>query len=379
MDGGIAEGALLSTLAAEASSAVPLAMGAGEMAAIGASTGAFGGAGMLGALGEGTAMGMIPEAAAIPGFSAYTPTLQAAAPEAFNQGITALQNAGVPDFANTALQNAGVSDFANKFAQIQNYPIEQVASSMRDVPFTDAGRSLFLSEPGAIEGTRFLSDPNMLTGAAPMSEAAAYQVVGQPTSMAEMAQLANRVGPTGALPEASRFGGLGALASAYNAIPKELRYAGIGYGALQALNDDKNKYGTPPKEKYSGPLSKFQYDPSRYTPTTTPQPTPYTPTRYAYADGGIASLGGYSDGGRMLKGPGDGMSDSIPATISNKQPARLADGEFVVPADVVSHLGNGSTDAGAKQLYKMMDKVRVARTGKKMQGRQISPRKYVPA
>jgi hypothetical protein len=57
----------------------------------------------------------------------------------------------------------------------------------------------------------------------------------------------------------------------------------------------------------------------------------------------------------------------------------LADGEFVVPADVVSHLGNGSTDAGAKQLYKMMDKVRVARTGKKMQGRQINPRKYVPA
>jgi hypothetical protein len=68
------------------------------------------------------------------------------------------------------------------------------------------------------------------------------------------------------------------------------------------------------------------------------------------AAGGTASLGGYSDGGRMLKGPGDGMSDSIPASIANKQPARLADGEFVVPADVVSHLGNGSTDAGARKL-----------------------------
>jgi hypothetical protein len=90
-------------------------------------------------------------------------------------------------------------------------------------------------------------------------------------------------------------------------------------------------------------------------------------------------LGGYSDGGRMLKGPGDGMSDSIPGVIANKQPARLADGEFVVPADVVSHLGNGSTDAGAKQLYAMMDKVRKARTGKKAQGKQINPRKYVPA
>lgn len=94
------------------------------------------------------------------------------------------------------------------------------------------------------------------------------------------------------------------------------------------------------------------------------------------AEGG---LGGYSDGGRMLKGPGDGMSDSIPATIGKKQPARLADGEFVVPADVVSHLGNGSTDAGAKKLYAMMDKVRKARTGNKNQGKQIKADKYMPA
>jgi hypothetical protein len=99
----------------------------------------------------------------------------------------------------------------------------------------------------------------------------------------------------------------------------------------------------------------------------------------AMASGGISSLGSYSDGGRMLKGPGDGMSDSIPGVIANKQPARLADGEFVVPADVVSHLGNGSTDAGAKQLYSMMDKVRKARTGKKSQGKQINPNRYMPA
>lgn len=96
-----------------------------------------------------------------------------------------------------------------------------------------------------------------------------------------------------------------------------------------------------------------------------------------YYSGG--SIGAYSDGGRMLKGPGDGMSDSIPASIGNKQPARLADGEFVVPADVVSHLGNGSTDAGAKRLYAMMDKVRQARTGTKKQGKKINPDKYIPA
>jgi hypothetical protein len=90
-------------------------------------------------------------------------------------------------------------------------------------------------------------------------------------------------------------------------------------------------------------------------------------------------LGGYSDGGRMLKGPGDGMSDNIPATIAGKQPARLADGEFVVPADVVSHLGNGSTDAGAKQLYAMMNRVRKARTGNSKQGKQIKPAKFMAA
>ena len=99
----------------------------------------------------------------------------------------------------------------------------------------------------------------------------------------------------------------------------------------------------------------------------------------AGAKGGIASLGGYSDGGRMLRGPGDGMSDSIPGVIGNKQPARLADGEFVVPADVVSHLGNGSTDAGARKLYAMMDKIRKARTGKKKQAPEVRASKYMPA
>jgi hypothetical protein len=96
----------------------------------------------------------------------------------------------------------------------------------------------------------------------------------------------------------------------------------------------------------------------------------------AMASGG---LGSYSDGGRMLKGPGDGMSDDIPAMIGKKQPARLADGEFVVPADVVSHLGNGSTDAGARKLYSMMDKVRTARTGKKKQAPAVKTDKFMPA
>ena len=79
------------------------------------------------------------------------------------------------------------------------------------------------------------------------------------------------------------------------------------------------------------------------------------------AGGGISALGGYSDGGRMLRGPGDGVSDSIPATIGGKQPARLADGEFVIPARIVSEIGNGSSEAGARKLYAMMDRIQNAR------------------
>ena len=84
----------------------------------------------------------------------------------------------------------------------------------------------------------------------------------------------------------------------------------------------------------------------------------------AYAMGGNVqgyNLGGYSDGGRLLRGPGDGVSDDIPATIGDRQPARLADGEFVIPARIVSELGNGSTDAGAKRLYAMMDRIQSGR------------------
>lgn len=92
------------------------------------------------------------------------------------------------------------------------------------------------------------------------------------------------------------------------------------------------------------------------------------------------NLYGMKSGGqaRYLDGPGDGMSDSIPAVIADQKPARLADGEFVIPADVVSHLGNGSSKAGAKQLYAMMDRVRQARTGNKQQGKEITPAKYMP-
>lgn len=111
--------------------------------------------------------------------------------------------------------------------------------------------------------------------------------------------------------------------------------------------------------------------------------TSYAMGGMSYAGGGLGTLGGYSDGGRLLKGPGDGVSDSIPATIGRKQqPARLADGEFVVPARIVSELGNGSTDAGARKLYAMMDRVQKARgktTGKNKVAANSRAEKYLPA
>jgi hypothetical protein len=153
------------------------------------------------------------------------------------------------------------------------------------------------------------------------------------------------------------YPGLGAMGSA------------VG-GALTPQTD------MPGRSKYSGPLSRFRYDPDKY--------------KRQMATGGLADtapaqrmmqgsqLGSYSDGGQLLSGPGNGMSDDIPASIGGKQPARLADGEFVIPADVVSGIGNGSTGAGADELYKLLDRVRLARTGSDKQGREISPMKYLP-
>jgi hypothetical protein len=127
-------------------------------------------------------------------------------------------------------------------------------------------------------------------------------------------------------------------------------------------------------------------------PQPMPQPTPEPPRfpmpefsfeqdeQVMAAQGGIM---GYARGGRAmppryLRGQTDGMADRIPSNIDGVQPAKLSHGEFVIPADVVSHLGNGNSDAGAKVLYKMMDRVRHARTGNKKQGRQINPEKFTP-
>lgn len=121
------------------------------------------------------------------------------------------------------------------------------------------------------------------------------------------------------------------------------------------------------------PETAAQFYQSRY-PGLTAEQVQEALGQYGYAQGGLASV---APKGMYLGGSTDGMADQIPATIDNRQPAALSDGEFVVLADVVSHLGNGNSDAGAQQLYNMMERVRKARTGNPEQGRQIDPNKYL--
>jgi len=135
-------------------------------------------------------------------------------------------------------------------------------------------------------------------------------------------------------------------------------------------------------------FSPIQYSPiGSFQTTDTGEAAPVTPPAEVVTaagggmmrGGGISDLGGYSDGGRLLRGPGDGVSDSIPASINNKQPARLADGEFVVPARIVSELGNGSTEAGARKLYAMMDRIQKSRRKAKNIAANTRADRHLPA
>jgi len=178
-----------------------------------------------------------------------------------------------------------------------------------------------------------------------------------------------------ALREAGRMGrftkGLGAIADKPELLfnKENLKYGAAALAPVMFQEPEK-------RAGYTGggpnPYA-YEYDPGRqaYTPSAGSSEQAYFRPRYnMMADGGLAALAGggashlgdYSDGGRLLRGPGDGVSDDIPATIADKRPARLADGEFVVPARIVSELGNGSTEAGARKLYAMMDRVQKNRS-----------------
>jgi hypothetical protein len=173
--------------------------------------------------------------------------------------------------------------------------------------------------------------------------------------------------------------------------------AKTGMMAAAPLIADSMKQEAPPEVKTdSDPGQQYKYaaNPSNPTPASDKygrENKYFNPTYVNAAAGGMMAsggisdaynLGGYSDGGRLLRGPGDGVSDSIPAIIGKKQPARLADGEFVVPARIVSELGNGSTEAGARKLYAMMDRIQSARSktvGKGKVAKNSRAEQHLPA
>ena len=237
------------------------------------------------------------------------------------------------------------------------------------------GQAATAAVPGATAGTAGTAAGSAASATIPSALQSALPTTALgPTNMAAQA---GQMAGTQAVPQVGfkdlMTGGGDLQSKIGNYLVQNPGQVGMASGVLGGIGS-VSAPGLPGEEEYDGPLSKFRYDPRRYKPM---------------ASGGLADsmpamrmgghLGSYSDGGRLLKGPGDGMSDDIPAKIGKKQPARLADGEFVVPADVVSGIGNGSTDAGAKKLYAMMSKVRQARTGTKKQGKEINPNKYMPA
>lgn len=316
--------------------------------------------------------------------------LATTSPEVLGQLQTALRPAMVEGL-NPTLSEAQYNFLHNSTAGYSPGTMTDAggASELLQTPVADVASANLTQSP-------FLQQAQTAMQAAQnnpeLAQAAIDQGLSVPTELSsdltqEALQKAASQFPPAQYPQApgNPLGGLGeAFKELYKDFSKmkpkdKLLYGGVASLATPIImNMLKKKKEPAGAEPYSGPLSKFRYDPAQYTSQNISPPTPYKPR---YAQGGLSDLGGYSDyagGGRMLKGPGDGMSDNIPATIAGKQPARLANEEFVIPADVVSHLGNGSSEAGAKQLYKMMDRVRQARTGKKAQGKQIKADKYMP-
>jgi hypothetical protein len=155
------------------------------------------------------------------------------------------------------------------------------------------------------------------------------------------------------------------------------RYAYNATPTTPSPQPDVPRAGSPEQFQSFGKEQRF------FTPSYTKIGADQAKSLYGYAGGGgVSHLGDYSDGGRLLRGPGDGVSDSIPAVIGKKQPARLADGEFVVPARIVSELGNGSTEAGARKLYAMMARIQSARgktVGKNKVAKNSRSDRFLPA
>ena len=271
----------------------------------------------------------------------------------FSPSYTPISNTAAKDLYHYAA-GGPVEQMSNQAAMGANtmYPMANMATSSFATPYQSPVSTNMLA-PTSDSGVTMNGEPNM-----------------QGTRMAEGGEAESRPSYTYD-PQAQKYTAGPAMGGGAGIGGAPISYAGAaGNAIVDAWNQMHPEAalgggnGTAPSYAYNPQTQQYQQ----------------------MASGGISdahyNLGGYSDGGRLLRGPGDGVSDSIPAVIGKKQPARLADGEFVVPARIVSELGNGSTEAGARKLYAMMDRIQKARkktVGKNKVAHNSRSDKYLPA
>ena len=245
-------------------------------------------------------------------------------------------------------------DYSPAYGALRDMPVEQQQYLLNQYFQTEAGQQLSPEERRALENEVYSG----LT----------------PDQMKELSKQAGLDTEEGGILSGNPFGTSANLPKSL--LDKLLSNKGLlqaGLGGLGALLSyksakDAQKQAAGAKFESRGPVTATR--------------SAFKGTKYSAAGGGIGSLdmaqGGRALPPRYLDGHSDGMADKVPANIDGRRPAALSDGEFVIPADVVSHLGNGNSNAGAKRLYKMMDDIRAARTGNPKQGKQINPDKFMP-
>jgi hypothetical protein len=323
--------------------------------------GGFGGGNLAGSLGKMGVQGGYAAGQAVPAGEAIT---TAAGKEALNTAANPFF--GAANTMPTALTNAGTSAASTAAPMAYSEGLGQMGRGAMDL-LSPGGYDKFTSP--AIGGSAMqLGAPLAMAGLAGAQE----DLYPEPdTSMEEKRKAEEnkyRDPRTGLLNLAQASPGLKLMATGGTVNTNSSTISSGGIQDLYGTNDQTTGTQNLSKEGYGiGRLNSLAAEGSRAKAADT-----------FYAMGGPIA---FAKGGHQgyLDGAGDGMSDSIPATIEGKQPARLADGEFVIPADVVSHIGNGSSKAGSKQLYAMLDRIRKARTGHTKQGKEIKPHKYMPA
>lgn len=315
--------------------------------------------------------------------------VEAAATEAGTQALTQAGTEAAGQAGTQALTQ-GATDVAaqNTLQQLAQQGGQQSLQSISALNAAGGTNALGSALPVAAEGMTPAAG-SVVGGSFVPTQAAAAPLQSAP--MTGLQQMAKGVGAitsspsalgTFAMDNASNVGmaGIGALGAGTSSQPTGSIYTepentGSNYTAEWYVDPATGQPRTRAVAKADGGRIFSDYDAADAQPDGG-----YAPGGIAsYAAGGLGDLGGYSDGGRLLKGPGDGVSDSIPASIEGKRPARLADGEFVVPARAVSELGNGSTEAGSKQLYKMLDRIAAKRKKGKGLAYESNPKKMLPA